>query len=306
MNQDAQLLLDFLGDKFYDSKSASLNLDLLSSDFRELGEGIVFLADCIDEFRRFSSDLARGDIETPLPSRANEIVSPLKSLQASLRHLTWQAKQVAQGDYSQRVEFMVEFSGAFNSMIAQLDRQRNDLLATLAMNSRNLLEEQKEQVKLLEEYAYKDSLTKAYNRFFGMRALAEWMDHQRTFNLIFADLDYLKYVNDTMGHAAGDAYLISVTELLHKRFPDDLVCRIGGDEFMILTGRLDAVQIDSDLREISRDLKEGDETSPRQVSFGIVLVESGCPHSSSELLRLADERMYACKRANKRNYPLQK
>jgi diguanylate cyclase (GGDEF)-like protein len=109
-----------------------------------------------------------------------------------------------------------------------------------------------------------------------------------------------------MGHAVGDAYLIGVTNSLRARFPEGLVCRIGGDEFMILTERLDSVQIENDLKDVSRELKEGDEKSPRHVSFGIVLVESGCPQSSSELLSLADERMYACKRANKRSSPLGK
>ena len=46
----------------------------------------------------------------------------LKTLQANLKHMTWQTKMIASGDFTQRVEFMGEFSQSFNAMVTQLDR----------------------------------------------------------------------------------------------------------------------------------------------------------------------------------------
>ena len=67
-----------------------------------------------------------GNFDCALPSPDNEIAASLKSLHASLKHLTWQAQQVAKGDYNQRVDFMGDFSIAFNNMIEQLNQRHMD------------------------------------------------------------------------------------------------------------------------------------------------------------------------------------
>ena len=65
------------------------------------------------------------DVTVPLPK--NFLASPFKELHSHLQHLTWQAKQVAKGDYSQRVDFMGDFSEAFNFMITSLDNNEKAL-----------------------------------------------------------------------------------------------------------------------------------------------------------------------------------
>ncbi|MCL2639526.1 MAG: sensor domain-containing diguanylate cyclase [Phycisphaerales bacterium] len=69
---------------------------------------------------------SRGDFDSDLSGR-NVFVAALKALQANLRHLTWQVKEVSHGDFSLRVDFMGEFSTAFNSMVEQLDQTLTDL-----------------------------------------------------------------------------------------------------------------------------------------------------------------------------------
>ncbi|MBF0573597.1 MAG: response regulator [Desulfamplus sp.] len=65
--------------------------------------------------------LARGDINFQAPPKINLlVVQSLKSLQASLKHLTWTTQQIAMGDFSQSISFMGEFSDAFNTMTKQL------------------------------------------------------------------------------------------------------------------------------------------------------------------------------------------
>jgi len=69
---------------------------------------------------------ARGNFDVEIMGR-NVFAAALKTLQANLRHLTWQVEQVAKGDFSQRVDFMGEFSDSFNSMVQQLERSVTEL-----------------------------------------------------------------------------------------------------------------------------------------------------------------------------------
>ena len=108
----------------YNPSNAKLNYNALQDDLKEFGEGLEYLGECIVEMRSFANHLSRGEIDVDPPSSENEIAAPLKAIQSSLKHITWQTKQVAHGDYEQNMHFMGEFSVAFNEMVAQLkDRQ---------------------------------------------------------------------------------------------------------------------------------------------------------------------------------------
>jgi two-component system, sensor histidine kinase and response regulator len=76
--------------------------------------------------RDFTTALAKGDLSPELKIRG-ALAGGLKSLQASLRHLTWQTQRIAEGDITQRVDFMGEFSTAFNVMVENLQRSRKEL-----------------------------------------------------------------------------------------------------------------------------------------------------------------------------------
>jgi len=112
---------------FYDPAKAFLDIEKLPEDFREFGESLRFFAFCIMESRQLAQDLSVGNFTGEAISRNNELAAPLKSLNASLRHLTWQAQQIARGDYKQRVAFMGEFSSAFNTMVEQLAERQQKL-----------------------------------------------------------------------------------------------------------------------------------------------------------------------------------
>ncbi len=81
------------------------------------------------------SALSRGELDFDVPAGRMHVVQSFKNLHANLRHLTWKTQQIAAGDLSQRVDFMGDFSTAFNSMTRQLqeafariDRQNQELL----------------------------------------------------------------------------------------------------------------------------------------------------------------------------------
>ncbi len=78
------------------------------------------LHDEILELRRFILDVAAGELGTNLHVKGY-VAGVLKTLQANLRHMTWQTQMIASGDFSQRLDFLGEFSKAFNSMAARLE-----------------------------------------------------------------------------------------------------------------------------------------------------------------------------------------
>lgn len=77
------------------------------------------------EFRGLAQALAEGRLEYDAPPHLR-LLAPLKQLQSSLRHLTWQTQQIALGDLTQQVDFMGDFSRAFNAMVAGLAEARKN------------------------------------------------------------------------------------------------------------------------------------------------------------------------------------
>ncbi len=129
LNQLADRLFDYLRGILYDPDRAHLEVETLPPEFVGFGMGLRFFAKCVCEARAFANALSKGTLAVDLPSPGNEMASGLKSLHSSLKHLTWQTQQVANGDYTQRVEFMGEFSAAFNNMVEKLEKRRVALVA---------------------------------------------------------------------------------------------------------------------------------------------------------------------------------
>lgn len=123
MEQAIQVLFQYLKDILYAPEQANLDVDALPPELQKLGCGMRFLGDCVLEQRTFLRALSKGNLAIVPPSVQNVLAAPAKELQGALRHLTWQTQQVAKGDYNQNVDFMGEFSSAFNTMTDQLQRR---------------------------------------------------------------------------------------------------------------------------------------------------------------------------------------
>jgi PAS domain S-box-containing protein len=103
-----------------------------NDELREISEAGNALIKSFAEAHDFLSCLSKGTLEIDPPSR-NFLISPFKRLHSNLRHLTWQTQQVARGDLSHHVDFLGEFSDAFNSMIDALrDKRRVELQLKLS------------------------------------------------------------------------------------------------------------------------------------------------------------------------------
>lgn len=126
-DKNSDLLFEYLRSILYDSSIQSLDISSLDEPFQKLGLGLQYLEKAVTEMKQYSAALSIGNLSAMPPSRDNFLCENLKNIHANLNHLTWQAKQVAKGDYSQTVSYLGEFSEAFNTMTQQLQEREESL-----------------------------------------------------------------------------------------------------------------------------------------------------------------------------------
>jgi len=125
--KNCELLFEYMKGILYDSKTDSLDVNELSEPFRDLGQGLQYMQNAVQELVTYSAELSKGNLSVEFPEEYNFLCENLKNLHANLNHLTWQAQQVAKGDYSQHVAYLGEFSDAFNVMTKQLKEREEQL-----------------------------------------------------------------------------------------------------------------------------------------------------------------------------------
>jgi diguanylate cyclase (GGDEF)-like protein len=141
---------------------------------------------------------------------------------------------------------------------------------------------------------YKDNLTGLYNREFFYEELKR-LDTKRQLpmSIIMGDLNGLKLINDAFGHSMGDKALVRIGEILKETFRDeDIIARVGGDEFMILLPKTD----DETSEKIVKRVREKCEERPLEIininiSFGIS-TKKNVNKKVSEILKEAEDKMY--------------
>ncbi|HYH62870.1 MAG TPA: diguanylate cyclase [Solirubrobacterales bacterium] len=167
----------------------------------------------------------------------------------------------------------------------------------------NEQEHSRELVKELDRQSREDSLTGLANRRAWDQALtrqcAGSARHGMEFAVTLCDLDQLKVINDKLGHAVGDLVLKSVGQILRDNAREgDLVARIGGDEFAILTPGVDqlgATELADRIRVVVRETV-GTTTAIGGVTMSFGVAEWDGDDDSSETIMLrADRRLYRAK-----------
>lgn len=159
----------------------------------------------------------------------------------------------------------------------------------------------------LDEMANRDPLTKLFNRRHMNECLQHKLDelqrYGKVFGIIMGDIDNFKSVNDTYGHDMGDEVLVAVAEALNQSIRDqDVVCRWGGEEFLIAINGNKAITVEvaERMRKSVSDLEidvGNDRILKITMTFGVT--ESITGYSIDKLVSIADDNLYKGKTSGK-------
>jgi len=160
----------------------------------------------------------------------------------------------------------------------------------------------------LELLAITDALTNLPNRRYAMAhlsALWEKSKQEKTaLSCLMIDIDYFKAINDTYGHDGGDRVLIALSQKLQQTLrSDDIVCRLGGDEFLVVCEKTDfsgAMYVAQLLCDAAAQLNVsfGQGTWLGSVSIGVASKENNMK-SVEQLIKMADQGVYLAKQSGK-------
>ena len=165
----------------------------------------------------------------------------------------------------------------------------------------NDITQQVTQERELKELSFRDKLTGLYNRNYLETRIRRYVrSGDFPASLIMADCNYLKRVNDTLGHEYGDLMLQRVARCIQDSIPAGSVAmRVGGDEFLILCTHCPNDQAHALVDRIRQKLSQrSDEHLTLSVSFGVSTVEGG-EFSFDQAYEQADQAMYRDKQASR-------
>ena len=167
--------------------------------------------------------------------------------------------------------------------------------------SAKVLKQQGDDIVAMKNLAYVDSLTNVKNKL-AYDDTVEYINEKirngtAEFAVIMCDLNYLKHINDNLGHMAGDEAIQKTASILCKAFPLSTVFRIGGDEFAVLPTGLDYARIDEKLDALKTMLESQRNMSDNyleriSLAFGCAVFERGKDTSYQEVFERADKIMY--------------
>ena len=196
------------------------------------------------------------------------------------------------------------------SVVVQVVRDANGSVHHWATITRDITEERQSQAELARQATH-DALTGLPNRVLFERKTTEALERSKTTHssvaVLFIDLDKLKHVNDTIGHAVGDQLIVTVARRLAAATrPSDLVARISGDEFVVLCEGLLDEQVALDVAERIRmsitgplvlqgvEIEAGASIGVAMSTPELLNTESAAD-AAVTLLRSADTAMYRAK-----------
>lgn len=167
--------------------------------------------------------------------------------------------------------------------------------------SAKVLKQQGDDLVAMKNLAYVDSLTNVKNKH-AYDDTVEYINEKirngtAEFAVIMCDLNYLKHINDNLGHMAGDEAIQKTASILCKAFPLSTVFRIGGDEFAVIPTGLDYARIDEKLDALKEMLESQRTISDNyleriSLAFGCAVFERGKDTSYQEVFERADKIMY--------------
>ncbi|MAT45304.1 MAG: hypothetical protein CL609_23490 [Anaerolineaceae bacterium] len=157
-------------------------------------------------------------------------------------------------------------------------------------------------ITTLNEMCFYDSLTNLYNRnYFHMELKRNEGGRAFPISFIFIDADNLKYINDSFGHEKGDELLCNIAGILQKCFrKEDVVARIGGDEFVVFLPNCNKEQVNQAICRVDKRLKFFNKNNPaNRISFSVGWATANKGDDLISALNEADINMLKNKRKRK-------
>lgn len=252
-------------------------------------------------------ELVITDIEMPRLNGHQLLVRIRKSGDALIRSLPVIVMTAAGDHVDRNMAFM---NGANDFITKPVDEIELQARVGVHQKLAHTIRELEASRKALIEQATTDPLTHLKNRraFFenGQKYLSMARRYRTDLSVILLDIDHFKRINDTYGHQTGDEVLVTVAQVLTSLTrAEDIVARIGGEEFAVLlpdTNRLGAAVLAERIRatiEKERFMAAG-ATLPLTVSIGIASYGADGTESVDQLVNVADRRLYLAKQ-NGRN-----
>jgi len=246
------------------------------------------------------------DLATSIVRHADSLTAPRRPAPASgTPRSATSPETTAVQQYVQQGDEVDSLMHSFSRMLVTIEQQASDV-NEYARRLDTAYKELESTSAQLKEFSFKDEVTGLYNRRFFSIRLEEEVSRYRRFNhpvsVVLLDLDGFKAVNDDLGHGAGDETLRAMAEILLKQSRGiNVICRYGGDEFAVLlveTSKGGARLYADRIRYV---LSTWTFAHGRRVtaSFGIASLPEDVAPAADELIRAADEALYAAKRAGK-------
>lgn len=241
-------------------------------------------------------------------------IYPMREVRLALAGAAHTAKESTENRYCWKIARHIspqQLNAALSGLRAGLGWFYAVLVAMVgiaALPYARLMARKKEVQDKFREYAITDSLTRIYNRGFGMEMLGRLINECRRLRtklcVVMIDVNNLKKVNDHFGHKAGDALLKLVAEALRNSLREvDIVSRFGGDEFLVVLPFTPIENAEAILARVQQNINEMDTTQfdPYEVGFAFGGAEYDPEQNQSirQLLDMADAKMYEHKRKHK-------
>lgn len=237
--------------------------------------------------------------------RVNRITDPLRKITEAVRAVSENNFDVELppesddeiGELSKMARLAIENAKSRAEKISSKVREQERKIE----KSEKALKQQGEDLVAMKNLAYVDSLTNVKNKH-AYDDTVEYLNEMikngtAEFAVIMCDLNYLKHINDNLGHTAGDEAIQKTAGILCKAFPLSTVFRIGGDEFAVIPTGLDYSRIDEKLDALNEMLESQRKMSDNyleriSIAFGCAFFDSAKDTSYQEVFERADKIMY--------------